>query len=787
MSQAPHKPTAPASRVRRQTVGKSAPKRTSLVKIKEDDTSKDSESQDVQKVDEELLLQKDVNHQVKQTYPSLIDTGSVSEWARNVRNMLQLRADESRQKDLLDLETLKELVADEELIIEKESLRMLGIAAITNPNERKRLKRMERLEFMKLEKGLFDNIKTSRHNIAEGFVTRSIERMHSLNSSFQGGPLMITKFGGLLCQSSKRTLLERKRNTSFGLHREASALGAAVSSNFARTFNRKLILSPVDMSSRLSLSSSDLAISHTDPPSTQPLWGMVKASDGPMQLHRTERALLRNMITEALNDVPSSSISASIKLLARLLDAMYPPSILHSKVLANPMMARQLVQTKIDQLGYSHSFGHFQGIQDEINLKTAIAEVLAQMENRLKSFQRCYYEVTLHYIDKAVIGWTSNPLSLCEYPGSDLSSYGFCTDGTILYDGISMNYCRPWRGDSVVGVLADFSEGCIGLCLNGEYMGDGFGAKSPFRSEIAQRQKAAITSEHMIPCFGILGLEIPEALVKKSISEKADLSSHIYNLTGLADEIQKKRKHTPQSLTINFGASQFKFKPRDCVSCDTIMRATYHSTSSFSAIDDVDSAFEFDLDSYLKNQAREEFITSVEDPEPESWSAFPPSTRYIQTLSAIKIQTAYRRHRFVRCVKQAGLRRRAAIVTMQRFVRKYMPQRKLLLQAKATIIQRLWRGYRSRKVMELCWQYDTTQEQLERATRQIQRWWRRRQKTGETHSLAQIVRLHILRLNVLARRIQKAFRAFHVKQKNKRILNATKLIQRVWRGWCERI
>lgn len=102
---------------------------------------------------------------------------------------------------------------------------------------------------------------------------------------------------------------------------------------------------------------------------------------------------------------------------------------------------------------------------------------------------------------------TYDLFSESEYPGSDRCSFGFRSDGSILYRGQAFPYTQPLHEKQILGLLADLNTGTLSLYADGQNLGAAFGVDSSHFDRKQQKEQGnIIRSQHLIPAFAIKGL-----------------------------------------------------------------------------------------------------------------------------------------------------------------------------------------------------------------------------------------------------------------------------------------
>lgn len=468
---------------------------------------------------EALIVQSEMMHN---------ETQLMKMWSREAQRLVTLKADESRLKDEKEMEDLIELSNELDKESEKMELEMAVIAAIINKKEREKCIAALKGKRILKEQKILTSILNRGRVLVDDIYLRSCQRETDLRNTFSEGPMLLIRFGGLLDKACENLISNHKRDLLTILHQKGINTGRIKSTDAANKLHRKITLNPLDMTPDMSLANGDLTVLHMDEVSLTPKWGMVRCTEGPWSVRRYDRPLVKDVVNDAILTLKSDlnidanaldfreqykilqdeinsianasstySLNDAVRTLARVLDAVHPGAMrIHGKVVANETKGIDLLQKRLDALGFTFSSGsgslkRIHRTHKKENMKLAVLEVLTKIDKRLGFYGRFYFEFHPHASDssnvggsysradkldydnnknsniknktKWAVGWTFSPLTPSDYPGSDEFSFGFMWDGTMWHDGESYQYTKPLLDATVIGLLADLNAGTLTL------------------------------------------------------------------------------------------------------------------------------------------------------------------------------------------------------------------------------------------------------------------------------------------------------------------------------------
>lgn len=426
--------------------------------------------------------------------------------------------------------------------------------------------------------------------------------------------------------------------------------------------------------------------------------------------------------------------------------------------------------------------------------------------------------------DVWVIGVSFNTLSCKGFPGNDENSFGIRSDGTLWHAGRAFSFCGDLGHEVVIGLLLDLNTGAIVLTAGGATVGTAFGVDATTFSRKEQyRQSQLIRSNHLIPGFALKSRRersrgSPSYRMQHRSTSRQQINNDDLAHLGLL-EIPSK----VPALSINFGGYSFSQLPPQSLSCDSYLsfatevhkakekarfaeemknKISSHKGSGGmfrdgrveddfgddNHDDDDDEDGPIGGNVVLEYQNRIKFFDEMQYPQPKSWSNFPPQAHRLG-YSATLVQRAARRFLARKWRRKEIFQQTMAALFLQRRVRNSLPKWRRRKENAALLIQRVWRGAKARRQVQMAVDFARSPEALLRAATRIQTTFRCLVARRSARQAARKAEQQVFTLIYAAKRIQRRFRKHKEIERLAQIRvkeKAISLVQRNWRGKQER-
>ncbi|RKO94582.1 hypothetical protein BDK51DRAFT_15469, partial [Blyttiomyces helicus] len=594
-----------------------------------------------------------------------------------------------------------------------------------------------------------------RDEFSQFIWKRRLASKKEMQLLFQAGPGMLCRFGDMIADSTLESLEAFERNNWARLCRDGINWGLCNSDDIPLYFNRKIYLVAPRVPARATVhpnrlelhlphqSRSDPFPEATPPPVLPPQeWACAYSTAGPWSARLMARPMIKNIVAQTfaqlrLNaDAADAAALSYVQILARLVDAIHPSHQLQATVLAHPLYGPSILRRRLVALGYDVGPG---GEESNLIDGRLAVDIVKQLNKRLEKEHRFYLEFSTP--DNAAwragfsVSNSTDQNDHTRYPGQDEFSFGFGSDGSVLYNGESYRYIDDpqdplfFMGFRTWGLLVDLFHGSISLVVDNKTQ--------------------------------------PVAFGHGSVVFDDTLNLRIAHIPGAVVEAQSEYAERTQ-VRVNFGDRPFSYSII-AQPCDAILhQRSSKGIDSLPIVDGMDrgdgvgNAEEEDnlhmVDFYTSRAAAEKnyFRASLVPEGQKCFSQFPPSI-YRKSLACTRIQRVWRRYRgrslrnqireeqyaaatLIQSVARRKLRlirarKHSAAALIQKFWRRRMFIWVALLRCmyqqpipelhrSATVIQRKWRNWSVFRNSPIATRYNARIEDIIRAVIKITRWWR---------------------------------------------------------------
>jgi hypothetical protein len=484
---------------------------------------------------------------------------AASAWAKVATSIAATRAEEARISEQLETVAVRRKLEEIERARELDELRIEALTAVPSVYERRRLKKLDRAALARSERKVLQVTEERRAALIEELWERRAGMEQDRSSFFTEGPQMLSRFGQLL-SATTHNLVSLLNSQLDALYEEGIALGKLPPHFRGAGAKRVAMLNPLDMSPCLTMGSDAWSVRHTDAPSVQPRWGMIRCVRGDWLKRRTDLDVIKGFLRQEIVSLSQKEVGrdAALRSLARFLDAVHPTHKLHARVLADQRNAVVIVEARAKELNYDIPGGSLKSLmRNERLFKGSVLDVLAQIEARLARLDRFYFEARPPKETGWAVGLSfgSSSSAAAEregFPGAHAGAYsmGLQQSGVVFWNGESKAYSTPLYGATTVGVLVDLKQGCVTFYCDGKDLGPAFGKDGVFRlPEDMTQIRETLRNQQVVPAFALLG-PTPGSLLRRN-KKKGSRSGE--------------EETEGPVLVVNFGATPFAAAPEQLV------------------------------------------------------------------------------------------------------------------------------------------------------------------------------------------------------------------------------
>ncbi|KAI8617462.1 hypothetical protein BC830DRAFT_1113354 [Chytriomyces sp. MP71] len=675
-------------------------------------------------------------------------------------------------KDLRDLDSMKErMLAEDKLKL----LEMETIVAIVNPVIRKDILRASLMSHVTDEKEISTSLQQHKDEFMQFIWKRRVQAKKQMRSLFSNGSGMICRLGDVISNSTMESIQLFEQANTIRLCRDAVRWIMCEADDIPGYLGRKVTLIHPKLATNVLLKPSRLEF-NLDEKTPVGEWGCLYANTGAIPQKYTSKRFVAEMAHQTVNQLivreESLENTSFICALAKIVDAAHPTHQLQATMLAYPLYAGTILKKKLVSLGYSIAPLSEEYGQIDANFTKGI---LKQLYHNLVQEQRFYFEISYPDFSLFRAGFVSafhyDGNKHDTYPGSNECSFGFASNGDIVYNGETYQYTTFPEPNALfttlrtVGIVIDLFFGSICMIYDHKLLPIAFGrGASAFPHSVQETQRNLILSSVLIPTFAI-----------QAQSKATEYHGHT-------------------ELTINFGKTSFLNTP-DAKPFEALVQAHEFGKGAFGEVSILDSAAEGrdkgnqeDEERLQMAAEKNNFRTSLLADSLKSFSQFPPSI-YRRSLACTKIQRAWRMFRGKRERKRLRERQYEAATIIQRVARRKLRHLRAKKHEAAAKIQKNWRKLSFIWIALMRCRYQTPIPELHRAAGVIQRKWRH-WFMFRNSPIAARYNARIEDIEAAVNKIIAWWRPLCIKiserKKQREKHDAATAIQRVWRGYILR-
>ncbi|TPX41026.1 hypothetical protein SeMB42_g05767 [Synchytrium endobioticum] len=468
------------------------------------------------------------------------------------------------------------------------------------------------------------------------------------------------------------------------------------------------------------------------PSQPTPIWGRAYAT---IPLSYSNRMSVKSAILDTIGDmyIFQDDMSAYL-LVARILDLVHGTHGLQSSLLVNPRDAVLILRKKLTSLGYEVADFDDGGVKSE---KLDVFRIVELIQTRLLAEMRLYFEFTVNATTEWLVGvWVENKdHGVPEYPGSNAHSMGFCSDGTIHWDGVSIPYQTrdadaPQAGTRTVGIMMDMKWFALHMVEDGTVHPAAFGnGAEGFNNVQVQAQMELMRTQPLLPFFALKTVNNGPSSAALSHDASRATSPSVYDKPVMHVNFGNGNYFSNTSHTFAFPIENVSI-PYDSLAARSQPRSY---TSTFFSTDIPIQSASATLATLQQQQAAATVVDEaamadffkaslIKDP-PKSFSQFPPTT-FRKSLAASIIQRAWRRRVARRIRQRIKMEQYAAACIIQRLARRWLAEFNAKRDVAAALIQRNWRKTLFFKYALIRCRYQIPLSMLHKSASLIQRSWR---------------------------------------------------------------
>ncbi|KAJ3412016.1 hypothetical protein HDV05_001397 [Chytridiales sp. JEL 0842] len=700
--------------------------------------------------------------------PNAKEVAIVKDLCTQLQHLSVAQRKETQSRGYADLADLRKLCDNFKLDDELKQIEMETVAAIVHSSTRKQILKSHFMTHMSDEKELATTLQLHRDEFSHFIWRRRINSRKELRSLFQSG------MGDLVSEASLEGLQLFEKTNSIRLCKEAIRWQICELDDIASYFSRRASLLAPQPAAPVSVNTNRLEFSVADKVPPNSSWGCVYATQGAWNLRLLSKPMVLNMLQQTLDRLRFETNADKVSYvctLARILDLAHPSHQLQSSVLAFPLNANYILKRRLVALGYDIS----PAAEDNSSIDEKFSiDILKQIIWKLHGEQRFYFELTAP--EKAV--WRAGFVTTANYkeseyshyPGEDDQSFGFGSDGSIYYKGVSYPYIpqkedrKRSNGFKTWGIIVDLYYGALSLVVDGREYPPGFGrGAKAFPLDVQDAQRALLLATNLIPMFSLFVGDNQSVYIDRPI------------------------------IVVNFGRTPFQHSVHACAfdnvfPQDSLKGLDVNIVDSY--LSDTRQNSNQEEEEKLQLAAEKNYFRAAVLPETiRSFSQFPPSI-YRRSLACTKIQRCWRRHRGRKARAILRERQYAAATLIQHYARRKLRQLRIRKNEAAHIIQRNWRRrlfikfalmrciyqqplpelHRAATVIQTKWRnfsmfrnspiatmYNARMEDIIKAVNTIIKWWRPMfQQISETRRLRD--------KNVAATTIQRVWRGYYLRK-----------------------
>jgi hypothetical protein len=209
-----------------------------------------------------------------------LESALLQQWCIDACSMLRLSSRQFAREDMGDMQGYKTQMAELELRQERSELELEVVAAIPQMSERLKRKRKRQRTRVLMDHTQLQQAADVSDAIHRAVLARLRLYRHELPMLFHDGPRLLSHLGSMTSATMSRSVGGTfKMQLAEWSQKERIDLSSTKASDSNSKFHRKLTLSALDRHPHIALSNGDLMATHTDKASTNPRWGITRATE----------------------------------------------------------------------------------------------------------------------------------------------------------------------------------------------------------------------------------------------------------------------------------------------------------------------------------------------------------------------------------------------------------------------------------------------------------------------------------------------------------------------------